>query len=370
MKGTIVYYGGFALPDKSASANRVASNGKLFEEIGYETVFLGADYENRFDGIKKLSDNMFSEAHPVSSKDWLKSIVTFKNLKTFVERYKDVKMVLLYNVPFITLVLAKRYFSKKGITVAYDCTEWSQFTEGSFLKRIFKFTDELFIRKFAHKVADKMIVISRMMENAYSSNKKLLRLPPLVDLKDDIWHQDVEGSENIFTFCFAGFPGGNKESLDKVVEAFSKISEENVALKIVGLTEADFLKLYPDMKQRYSKNTEFLGVQTHKASIKNILNCDCYVFIRMSDRRNNAGFPTKFAESFTCGVPIITTNVSDVKGYVSGLSDSIVIENADVKDIYDAMTEAFEKYNPQKPKNLRTDFYYAEYTDQAKKWLE
>ena len=31
--GTVIYYGGFALPDKSASANRVVSNGKLFSAL-------------------------------------------------------------------------------------------------------------------------------------------------------------------------------------------------------------------------------------------------------------------------------------------------------------------------------------------------
>ena len=41
-KGTIIYYGGFTLPDKSASANRVVSNGKIFASLGYETVFVGA----------------------------------------------------------------------------------------------------------------------------------------------------------------------------------------------------------------------------------------------------------------------------------------------------------------------------------------
>ena len=45
MKGTIVYYGGFSLPDKNAAANRVVSNGKIFEALGYNVIFLGADYD-------------------------------------------------------------------------------------------------------------------------------------------------------------------------------------------------------------------------------------------------------------------------------------------------------------------------------------
>ena len=48
MKGTIIYYGGFSLPDKNASANRVVSNGKIFNKLGFNTVFLGAENSSYF----------------------------------------------------------------------------------------------------------------------------------------------------------------------------------------------------------------------------------------------------------------------------------------------------------------------------------
>jgi hypothetical protein len=31
-----------------------------------------------------------------------------------------------------------------------------------------------------------------MMEDSYKSNKKVLKLPPLVDVNDAIWHQETE----------------------------------------------------------------------------------------------------------------------------------------------------------------------------------
>ena len=171
MKGTIIYYGGFSLPDKNASANRVVSNGKIFNKLGFNTVFLGADYSGKSDNVHKINDNMFEECHPQTAKQWLESMVSFKNLKHLANEYKDLKMVILYNVPFVTLLLAKKYFKKQGIEVIYDCTEWTQFTEGSAVKKIFKYADELFVRKFAHRVAVRVIVISKMMENAYGKNK-------------------------------------------------------------------------------------------------------------------------------------------------------------------------------------------------------
>jgi glycosyltransferase involved in cell wall biosynthesis len=105
-----------------------------------------------------------------------------------------------------------------------------------------------------------------------------------------------------------------------------------------------------------------------KKHIKNILDCDCYIFIRSSDRRNNAGFPTKFAESFTCGVPIITTDVSDVKEYINLSNGSVLLGNCETESILKAMETVFDK--SKKPTALKTVFHYAEYKNKAKIWLE
>ncbi len=366
MKGEILYYGGFALPDKSASANRVVSNGKLFEALGYKTVFLGACYDAGSSEICQISENMFEEPHAATTAEWIRQVLCFSNLKEIAGKCKNLKMVILYNVPFITLCITKKYFSKIEIEVAYDCTEWTQFTEGSVLKKAFKYVDEFFIRKYAHKIADKMIVISKMMEDSYKSNKHILKLPPLVDVNDAVWHQETK-KETDFTFCFAGFPGGNKESLDKVVEAFKGINAKNTKLKIVGLNQGEFSELYPDIM--LADNIIFLGKKTHKDAIKNILGCDCCIFIRPSDRRNNAGFPTKFVESFTCGVPIITTDVSDIKEYIDLLPNSVLLQNCQLESIKDAMESILEKGKAEKKPTLKTNFHYGEYNEKAKSWF-
>lgn len=44
-KGTILYVGGFELPDKNAAAHRVLSNAKIFRELGYNVVFCGVNRE-------------------------------------------------------------------------------------------------------------------------------------------------------------------------------------------------------------------------------------------------------------------------------------------------------------------------------------
>lgn len=368
MSDTIIYYGGFSLPDKNAAANRVVSNGKIFKSLGYNVIFLGADYEdNSYTGIRSLSENMFTEVHPTGVAQWLRQILIFKNLKEIVKNRDSVKLVILYNVPFVTLCIAKSFFRKYGIEVAYDCTEWTQSTEGNFVKKAFKYIDELFVRKFTHKVADRVIVISRMMENAYKGTKKLLRLPPLVDLSDNIWHQKADKTTGEFVFCFAGFPGGNKEHLHKVAQAFMKLADKNVVLKIAGVEKVQFCTMYPEIKP--SSNIEFLGRLSHADTIKLIMESDCYVFVRPSDRRNNAGFPTKFVESYTCGATVITTDVSDVKQYADKTDDCVILENTNEDELCQAMTSVMAKYDPSQTKSLRADFDYNNFIDETRLWL-
>ena len=359
--GTVIYYGGFALPDKSASANRVVSNGKMFSALGYRTVFLGVSDDSGFK-IKKIGENMFVLPRAKSSKEWFKRMTDVSNAENIIKENPDTKAVVLYNSPFLTLLRFKSALKKKNISLIYDCTEWTGDTDGSYLKKAFKKIDEFFIRNFAGRVSDKMIVISSMMENKYKNHVFCVRIPPLVDISDSIWHQEKEDDKNKFVFCFAGVPDGKKESLGAVVNAFSAVSDENAILRIVGVTREQFINLYPEIK--IPGGVIFEGFVSHAQAVKFILSCDCYIFIRESDRRNNAGFPTKFAESFTAGVPIITTDVSDVKEYIEKSGNGAVLPSADEKEIAEAMRKQIKK--DKKDYNLNSEFDYNSYKDRIK----
>ena len=369
--GTIIYYGGFSLPDKSASANRVVSNGKIFDKLGYKTVFIGAS-DDSFDGLRPVEgcENMFELAHPRSTKQWLKHMISVEHIESVIEKYDDVCRIILYNVPMFTLMKAKKVFSKRNIQVCYDCTEWTKDTDGSLPKRIFKAFDEILISNFAHKVADSMIAISKMMEKKYKSCKNLLILPPLVDINDDIWHQTPESHEGVFEFCFAGIPDGKKESLDKVVEAFCNINKKHTLLRIIGITESDFCKIYPEfyIPKNVRNKLTFMGRLSHEETIKHVLGCDCYIFIRRSDKRNNAGFPTKFAESYTCGVPIITTDVSDVGEYIRKSGKGNLLKEMTTESISEAMLYQIE--NKTQQKNLNNTFHYESFIQSTENWLK
>ncbi len=370
-QGTIICTGGFILPDKNAAANRVVSNGKLFARLGMRTVFLGAAPSGeRFNGIRPVNGckDMFEQAHPASSREWLRHLFSTENLKELVSRFDDVRMIILYNLPLITLLRVRKAFKGSGIRIVSDCTEWTKDTDGSAPKKIFKAIDEFFIRKFLGKYSDGLIVISSLMEKSYCKNPHLLRLPPLIDAEDGIWHQTPK-RDSRFEFCFAGIPDGKKESLGAVVQAFQNIGSANSLLRIVGISKEEFCRFYPEVASCADKeNIIFEGRVSHSEAIRFILGCDCYIFIRPSDRRNNAGFPTKFAESFTCGVPVITTDVSDVSKYLANESKGTLLKSTQPDEIKKSMITRISA-GKRNTANLNKTFHYANYIETAQNWL-
>ena len=373
-KGTIVYVGNYELPDKNAAAHRVMSNGKIFKRLGYRMAYLGVvRADEYYEGIRRADydENIYEEAYPVSAKQWFKHIFDTENICSVVSNYDDVRMIIVYNVPYETLRAVKKKFKNTGIRIVYDCTEWNNYAEGPAIKRLYKRFDEFEIRKFTGNCADGLIVISSLMEKQYAG-KKMIKLPPLVDLEDAIWHQSREKNKLGFEFCFAGSLG-NKESLDQIIKAFCRLENKETYLRIIGIEEKEFCGIYPECEADIAENNEricFMGKLSHSETVKHVLSCDCYIFIRESSRRNEAGFPTKFAESYSCGVPIITTDVSDIKNYMSGLEKGLVLEGVSEKSIIEAMEASAGMAGESAERQLDDTFDYRRYLNKAQAWLE
>ncbi len=367
----IVYIGGFKLPNNNAAANRVRSNGKVFNSLGYETIFLGLS-DDSFSGLRRIDsiNNMFEKTKPQTNGEWFKRIFSIKEEKTFIDSLKEVKAVVLYNMPFFTTIAYKFFCKKQGIELIYDCTEWTTYTDGSFLKKIFKFLDEFLIRNFLYLAVDKLVVISSTMANKYKNRKPLIVVPPLVDLNDSVWHQKNINNNQLFTFCYAGIPDGNKESIDLIVKAFCNLNIK-AYLVILGVTQEQFINLYPQLKKIIKNNNKiiFKGLLSHSETIKYILNSDCFIFIREKDRRNNAGFPTKFVESFTSNIPVIAADISDIKKYAT--NDTIyLINDISVESVISAMDSQYKKGKFNLQRYLNNDFHYENYKDMFKFWIE
>lgn len=342
-KGTIIYIGGFEMPDKNAAAHRVLNNAKIFHELGYHVVFCGVDHditENAKSIAKIGSFDNIPAAYPKSNKEWVKQLIDFSHIEKTFNQYSDVKYAIAYNMHAIPLAKLLHYCKNRNIKVIADATEWYDNKFSFNPVKLIKSIDTFVVMRYLQKKVDAMIAISTYLEKYYSKHvKSIVVVPPLVDLTESIWHvSDIE-KEDCVEFVYSGVPGTGKEKdkLGEIIEAFGSLDEKyDYRFTIVGLTEDQFVNSFPECKEtfvRIGKHLSFKGRVSHQESIKALYKADYCIFFRNRSRKNMAGFPTKFVECCTSGINIIANDVSDIAGYFPKNGNSFLMNAMGISNI-------------------------------------
>jgi glycosyltransferase involved in cell wall biosynthesis len=377
-KGTIIYIGNFEMPNKNAAAHRVLGNAKIFRRLGYKVVFVGADREgHNTETIKSIDGfDICNRPYPRNFKQWITHLFSNSNVKKIIDQYSDTRLIVCYNTPAFASLRIKRYAQIKGIKVVGDYTEWYGGTKiSSFRGLMAKIDTELRMRVIAKKL-DGLIVISNFMKNYYLKKKCVVQIPPLVDLSEDKWSEARrmnQVNEDNIRVTFAG-NSGQKDRIDILLESLANISNKKFTLYVVGQTKEQCIMMYGKKVETFINQLDghviFLGWCTHQEVLQNLMNSDLCMFIRQSTLQNKAGFPTKYVEATTCGVPTITTDVGDIGLYIkSGVNGILINEGEEFKDVSEILMLGKEKYNQMKQNLDISMFSYENYISITESWL-
>ena len=380
-KGTIVYIGGFEMPDKNAAAHRVLNNAKIFHELGYHVVFCGVDHditENAKEIGKIDSFDNIPAAYPRTNAEWVKQQVDFSHIQGALERFDDIKYVVAYNMHAVPLAKLLRYAKKKSIKVVADVTEWYENTFSIKPTKFIRWLDNIVMRYLTKKV-DGIIAISSYLKNYYQNHvKKIIVIPPLVDISEPIWHTECGRKLDSLEFVYSG-TNGRKEEKDKIgliVECFGKLSlEKKFMFTVIGITEPQFLEMYPELASSLEKlqgKIRFCGRVSHDESIAALKRADYTIIIRNRSRKNMAGFPTKFVEAVTCGIYIIANDFSDIAEYFPSDGKNFLLRDCSNDSLQDAVRNVLKNANGMITENneLRNYFDYNKYVDMTKIFFE
>ena len=328
----IIYYGGFELPDKNAAALRVVANAKILKENGFKVILIGTE-KRKSGGLIKLKNKhfeMYTTKYPETLIDWILYQTSIRSIKKLLNSYNNLDSIILYDAPSPILFKMKLFSIKNSLKVYGDCTEWYDPSgKKSFLRRYFKRVDTYIRMRILHKTLDGLIVISKYLFNYYSkSNIKCMLVPPLVDKNEKKWKIQIEPNDNDKTsIIYAGSPfsksenSNAKDRLDNIIEILADVvkEKEKFEFNIIGITKKDFVDFYPECKSALNKLGEhinFKGRIPHKEVIKEVKQNDFFFFIRDNTRVSKAGFPTKFVEAISCGIPVLTNKTSDLENYL------------------------------------------------------
>ena len=362
----IIYIGG-ELPDKDASSIRILSNAKALRKYGYCIKIISMNRELKKNDLKidcVQGFEVYYIPYPNSTIDWLKDLTSITIYSKIINKISSVVGIICYNHRSISLLRLRAYYKKKKIAVFSDCTEWHTTNHLSIPKRIIKTFDINFRMYYVNRKMNGIIAISSFFLKFYENNKNIILVPPLVDLKEKKIIDDPEKIvfNEILHFLYAGKMGIDKDLINHCINACYAIRNESFIFDIFGCTESDYLKFFPNDKyilQCLKDKISFHGFVSHNVVIEQTKKSDFTLLIRNHNRKNDSGFPTKFGESISCGVPVISTDFSDIKNIIEIYKVGLVLEN--LNDLSELMKKVIYMPKPDlikmKKQCLRCDFF-------------
>ena len=318
---TILYIGGFELPDKNAAAHRVLAVAKMLRAGGYRVVLLGARRAaDRLPVLQTRAEYEGFEAYavpyPRGVAQWPAYLADTAPVRQVLQAIGGAQALRCYNYPAVALGRLRGLCRRTGCKLLADCTEWYNVREVAPLLKPIKGADTALRMRVLQKRLDGMIVISRYLQRYYRGRPHVALIPPLVDVQDAKWRCEPVPRGPEVTFVYAGSPGRK----DKLAEMLAAVQAANrqypCRLWVVGATWQAFVRCNPAWQGRPPPDcAQFLGRLPHTESLAYLKSADCSLIIRDDTRTNNAGFPTKFAEAVTVGTDVIASDISDLREY-------------------------------------------------------
>ena len=117
---TILYVGGFRLPDGNAAGPRVLNNAKILRDMGYNVVFIDVADEvsgDISDTLKKIDGfECYSQKYPRGI-EWFEYLASISDVKKVFGRYANIKGIIVYNYQAGAFFKLKAFLQKEACKI-------------------------------------------------------------------------------------------------------------------------------------------------------------------------------------------------------------------------------------------------------------
>ena len=325
----INYVGAFRLPNLDAAAPRVINNAKALRKAGCEVIFIswGGTYRKEdlcMDGKYRVCgfEYVISGDLPIGGSIWDRFSTRLHRGRRSINLMKSLPrpdLIITYNASNAFTKIMIRYCKAKDIKLANDVSEWYSNNELHFIDVLSNYINMV----YTQQLVKNKIVISSFLDSYYSDSNNVL-VPPLCDQDEPKWTTFVD-DERIkpfkgVTLIYAGNPA-KKDCIHSVIRAVNTLANEGKLIRflILGISREDYMRRHNSSLiggTSIHDNVLFLGRVSQDLIPAYYRKADFMVLLREPNRKSMAGFPTKFAESMTAGIPVITNATSDLPKYV------------------------------------------------------
>lgn len=362
----IVYIGAFRMPNRDAAAARVLNMARALRLAGHEVSFISwggeqrdcdlcDDGRYRVDGFEYVVTDELDPKGNLMHKVHSKLTRGQKTKQLLRQRTENIDVIITYNGSLTRWLIG--YTSKHGIKLVNDITEWYDYSELKITDRLPYAIDMYCIQK---RVKNKIVISSYL--NAFYEKTHNIVVPATCDAKEAKWQKSSNtvlehvGTYDGVTLIYAGTPA-RKDAVHHVINAVQRLINEGVKIRflIVGAERDSYLKSYGDLlsDKNLSKKIIFIGRVSQDDVPSFYALADFMVLLRESNRKNNAGFPTKFSESFTSGTPIIANLTSDLGKYLIDGKTGFVVREPNSEAIYETLKKRVSRLSPQEIEKMK-----------------
>lgn len=336
---TILYVGGFELPDLNAAAQRVLANALILRDLGYRVGLVGitrrqgAPAIGRVPGFDVPGIEGWEVPYPAGHTGWLRRTVGIGEVRAVVAAMdvaEDLRAIIAYNHPAVAQWRLLRYARSLGGRGIADVTEWYGDVRNDNISGVVKNLDGRLRMGWVNPRMDGLITTSSFITDHYASTGlPMVELPTLMDHPPGpAMAATPDGRPKRLFFAGSGLDpavlartrDGLKDRVDLVVERLAGVARRGVDFRLdaFGLTEADYRALRPDhagLLDEVGERVRFHGRRPRDEVRQMLRDADFSIFLRDPFRANLAGFPTKYGESIAFGTPVLTNPMPNILRY-------------------------------------------------------
>ncbi len=353
-KPVIVYAGGFPLPDHRASALRAIANARLFASLGVEPLVLGR-FAGGHDGVRAApaggEETMSVEGIACrnieapgggGARAYLRSALPVRAVVDEVGAER-VLAILAYNYPARGLADLLRLSRRRGIPLVAECTEWAAPETRNIVREVTRQIGARYRIKVLARRAGHTICATYHGARHFAGNNVLV-LPWVL-------HETAampSPSRDVVRFVYAGSPGQRfgKERIDNVIAALAALGAHPRPFVLeLTLTREAVLAAAPHLAPalaRLGERVRFHGWLGREPLEALYARADISVFARPDGRASRFGFPTKLAEAFGHGLPVVANNTGDIGAYLEEGETGWLARDASVDALAEALRRALD----------------------------
>lgn len=346
----IIYLGAFRFPNKDAASSRVLNVARALRESGHTVSFISWGGEQRdedycddglyrFDGFPYVITNELESFGGIMSKVFTLLSRGTKTKKILKSSIGDIDAIITYNNSLTSWLI--NFCKKHNIYLISDLTEWFSYNE----LKIFQIPGYVYEMYCLQRRIKNKIVISSYLDLFYKNTHNVV-VPATCDKLEKKWnvkiHKDELNSERFdgTTLIYAGTPA-RKDALHYCISAVQQLIDEGAKIRflILGITRSDYLKKYGRLLRSRSLSDDivFLGRVSQESVPSYYASSDFMILLREVTRKSEAGFPTKFTESFCSGTPVIANITSDLNRYLIDGVTGYVLPNVSEESVYNTI---------------------------------